>query len=88
MPDYDEIAKIHDPSALGQDYMTLFGTNYVYRLKTRSIYEEDEVYIFDVFIVHNDIKLAEFNLFKNFWKETLMLSQLKDSRAPPVISFG
>ena len=80
--------KVHDPSALGQDYMTLFGTNYVYRLRTCSIYEEGESYIFDVIIVHNDIKLAEFNLFKNFWKETLMLAQLKDPRAPPVISFG
>ena len=68
--------------------MTLFSTNYVYRLKTNSIYEEGKTYIFDLFIVHNDIKLAEFRLFENFWKETLMLSQLKDPRVPAVISFG
>ena len=86
--DYEDVKKSHDPSALGQDYMTLFGTNYIYRLKTKSIYEDDKEYIFDVFIVHNDIKLTEFNLFNNFWQETLMLSQLKDPRAPPVISFG
>lgn len=53
--------------------MTLFGTNYVYRIQTTSMFEEDKSHIFDVFIVQNDIKLAEFNLFKNFWKETLML---------------
>ena len=64
---YEDVSKIHDPSALGQDYMTLFGTNYIYRVKTKAIYEDDKVYIFDVFIVHNDIKLAEFNLFKNYW---------------------
>ena len=61
--------------------MTLFCTNYVYRLKTNSIYEDGKVYIFDVFIVHNDIKLEEFNIFKNLWKETLILSQTKDPRA-------
>ena len=54
--------------------MTLFCTNYVYRLKTSSIYEDGKIYIFDVFIVHNDIKLSEFNILENVWKETLMLS--------------
>jgi len=68
--------------------MTLFCTNYVYRLKTSSIYEEGKIYIFDVFVVHNDIKLSEFNILENVWKETLMLSQLKDPRIPPVLSFG
>ena len=56
--------------------MTLFSTNYAYRLKTNSIFEEGKVYIFDVFIVHNDIKLEEFDLFNNLWKETLILHQL------------
>ena len=59
LDDFEESKKIYDPSALGQDYMTLFGTNYVYRLKTSSIFEEGKVYIFEVFIVHNDIKLEE-----------------------------
>ena len=68
--------------------MTLFSTYYVYRVKTSSIFEEGKIYIFEIFIVHNDIKLSEFNLFKNLWKETLMLSQLKDPRIPPVLSFG
>ena len=86
---FEEIKnETYDPSALGQDYMTLFGTNYVYRLKTKSVYEEGKPYIFDVFIVHNDAKLREFNLLPNYWNETLMLSQIKDSRAQPVISFG
>ena len=68
--------------------MTLFSTNYAYRLKTNSIFEEGKVYIFDVFIVHNDIKLEEFDLFNNLWKETLILHQLQDPRIPPVLSFG
>ena len=38
--------------------------------------------------MHNDIKLAEFDLFNNLWKETLILSQLKDPKIPPVLSFG
>ena len=52
------------------------------------MFEEEKEHIFDVFIVQNDIKLAEYNLFKNFWKETLMLSQIDDVRAPAVLSFG
>ena len=38
--------------------------------------------------MHNDIKLAEFDLFNNLWKETLILSQMKDPKIPPVLSFG
>ena len=68
--------------------MTLFSTNYAYRLRTSSIFEDGKPYIFDVFIVHNDIKLAEFDLFNNLWKETLILSQLKDPKIQPVLSFG
>ena len=86
--DVEDYQKTYNPSDLGQNYMTLFSTNYAYRLKTSSIFEDGKPYIFDVFIVHNDIKLAEFDLFNNLWKETLILSQLKDPKIQPVLSFG
>lgn len=54
--------------------MNLYKINYVYRLKANAIYEQGRVYIFDVFIVKHDAKLAEFKLFENLWKETLILS--------------
>lgn len=62
--------------------------NYVYRLKTNAVYEQGRVYIFDVFIVHQDAKLADFRLFENLWKETLILSQVNDARLPRILSFG
>ena len=77
-----------DLYALGQNYLTLYNVNYVYRLKVNAIYEQGTVYIFDVFIVQQDAKLAEFRLFNNLWKETLILSQVNDPRMPRVISFG
>ena len=67
-----------DPFAVGQNYLTLYNINYVYRLKVNAIYEQGRVYIFDVFIVQQDAKLAEFHLFENIWKETLILSQVND----------
>jgi len=48
---------------MGQNYLTLFNVNYVYRLKANAIYEQGRVYIFDVFVVQQDSKLADFNLF-------------------------
>ena len=74
--------------AVGQNYLTLYSINYVYRLKTNAIYEQGRVYIFDVFIVQQDAKLAEFYLFDNLWKETLILSQVSDPRLPRIVSFG
>ena len=38
--------------------------------------------------MQQDAKLAEFRLFDNLWKETLILSQVNDPRTPRVISFG
>jgi len=60
----------------GLNHLTLYNTNYAYRLKTRSIFEQDKIYIFDIFVVHNDIKLEEFNLHKNLWRETLLLQSI------------
>lgn len=63
-----------DIYAVGQNYLTLYNVNYVYRLKTNAIYEQGRVYTFDVFIINNDSRLQEFKLFENVWKETLILS--------------
>mmetsp|Transcript_24299 Transcript_24299/g.30117 ORF Transcript_24299/g.30117 Transcript_24299/m.30117 type:complete len:107 (+) Transcript_24299:971-1291(+) len=73
---------------MGQNYLTLFNVNYVYRLKANAIYEQGHTYIFDVFIVQQDSKLADFNIFHNLWNETLILSQVTDPRLPRIFSFG
>ena len=77
-----------DLFALGQNYLTLYNINYVYRLKTNAIYQQGRVYIFDVFVIQRDAKLEEFRLFANLWKETLILSQVNDPRLPRIVSFG
>jgi len=74
-----------DMFAVGQNYLTLYNVNYVYRLKTNSVYEHGRVYIFDVFVGKKDAKLDEFQLFENLWKETLILSQVDDPRLPRVL---
>ena len=77
-----------DMYAAGQNYLTLYNVNYVYRLKANALYENGRCYIFDVFVVRQDAKLEEFTLFDNLWKETLILAQVVDSRLPRVLSFG
>jgi len=44
--------------------------------------------IFDVFVVSNDPKLDEYNLFNNLWYETLLMHSIDDSRIAPVTDFG
>jgi hypothetical protein len=34
--------------------------------------------VFDVFVAPNDMRLKEFNVFENLWKETLLLHHLKN----------
>ena len=43
-------------------------------MKTSSIYEDNKPYIFEVFIVQDDAKLAEFSIMESIWKETLILA--------------
>jgi hypothetical protein len=69
-------------------YQNLYNISYVYRMKTSSIYEDNKPYIFEVFIVQDDAKLAEFNIMESIWKETLILAQIQDQRCQPVLSFG
>ena len=66
------IDKGNPEDAASQHYCSLYNTAYVYRLKTTAIYEDNKPYIFEVFVVSNDSKLAEFNILDNLWKETLL----------------
>eukprot|EP00347_Sterkiella_histriomuscorum_P009457 403341144 len=57
-------------------YQTLFNLWYCFRIKTEAIFEpEKRDYIFDFFIL-DDSKFDEFYLFKNIWRETLLLNSL------------
>lgn len=68
--------------------LCLFNTNYAYRLKTHSIFSKSNFSIYDVFILENDAKLQDFNLFQNFWHETLLMNSIDDPRLMRVVDFG
>jgi hypothetical protein len=57
------------------NYMMLYAMDYVFRIKTRPIFEEEgETFIFDFFIL-DDLKFDEFFLYENVWRETLLLNK-------------
>ena len=68
--------------------MSLFDSSYAYRLRTLNIFEQNKSYIFDVLMINDDIKLDEFYLFENLWRETLLLHKIDDKRVSHVKSFG
>lgn len=42
-----------------------------------SLFDEDyPVKIFDVFMLNDSIKLKDYHLFENLWRETLILARL------------
>jgi hypothetical protein len=68
--------------------LLLYNTNYAYRIRTHSIFNKSLQQFFDIFIVNNDSKLEEFEVFKNIWHETLFMHSINDPRISPVIDFG
>lgn len=61
------------------NYLTLLNTNYAYRLRTLALFEQGQPTVcFDIFIVENDMRFKEYNLFENLWRETLLLHHLKN----------
>ncbi len=75
-----------------KNYLALLNSDYACRLKTHSIFESGSpTAIFDVFVLADDMKLKEFHLFDNIWRETLLLSHLfvkGENVATPVLNFG
>jgi len=57
-----------------------------------ALFEPDanKTVVFDVFIAPNDMRLKEFHVFENLWKETLLLSYLKNNsdQVAAVYNFG
>lgn len=73
------------------NYLTLLNTNYAYRLRTLALFEQGQPTVcFDIFIVENDMRFKEYNLFENLWRETLLLHHLKNQNGKvlPVVNFG
>ena len=69
-------------------YQYLFGIQYMYRMKTEALYQDrGKEHIFEVYLL-DDPKFSEFHLFKNIWRETLLLNKLEDPRIAKVHSFG
>jgi hypothetical protein len=60
-----------------KSHLTLFSSLYSFRIRSVSIFEEDfPTKIFDIFFLHDDMKLKEFMLFENIWRETAVLNHL------------
>ena len=57
-------------------------------MMTNSIFENNTEKIFDVYTINNDNKLEEFNLFRNLWRETILLHFIDDSRLLKIKNFG
>lgn len=74
------------------NYLTLQGTDYAYRIKTIALFEPEgqQSVAFDIFVVQDDMRLKEFRLFENLWKETLLLFHLRkhSDKIVAVKSFG
>jgi len=71
-------------------YQTLFELQYAFRIKTEAIFENLKEYIFDFYVL-DDPKYDDFFLFKNIWRETLLLhslTQKQDQKVNKVLSFG
>ena len=84
--------KIVDESMVNYNYLALFSNQYSYRLKTISLFEPSYPEItFDFYFVGEDLKLKEYKLFDNLWRETLLLSHLYQKEVKvcsTVLDFG
>lgn len=78
-------------------YMTLYCQDYVFRAKTKAVFEDAApYYVFDFFVL-GEQKFDEFFLFENVWRETLLLNKfhqehvkavahaVENQLAPPVL---
>lgn len=72
--------------------MTLQETDYAFRIKTLALFaaEGPKSVAFDIFVVPEDMRLKEFRLFENLWKETLLLFHFRNNpdKVVTVRNFG
>lgn len=66
---------------------TLYNNQYSFRIKTEAVFEENKPYIFDFFIL-DDFILEEFFVFKNLWRETILLNSFQDPKVAKISKFG
>jgi hypothetical protein len=83
----DKIIASNSFSGNSMRYQTLFGLQYAFRVRTEAIFEKYKEHIFDFYIT-DDPKFDEFYLFKNLWRETILLNSFADDRVFKVIKFG
>jgi hypothetical protein len=73
-------------------YLNLQETDYAFRIKTLSLFDSEgqKSVAFDIFVVPDDMRLKEFRLFDNLWKETLLLFHLRkhSDKVVAVKNFG
>lgn len=69
------------------NFMYLYNLNYTYRVKTEAIFKNKEPYFFEFFSL-NDVIFEQHYLFKNLWRETLLMNHFNDPRVQKIKSFG
>ena len=58
-----------------QNYMTLYCQDYMFRIKTKAVFEDlASYYIFDFYVL-GDQKFDEYFMFENIWRETLLMNK-------------
>lgn len=68
-------------------FMHINNLTYTYRIKTKSIFQGNQVKYFDIFVL-NDPNLEQHQMFNNIWRETILLSCFNDQRIQPIMQFG
>jgi hypothetical protein len=70
------------------DHLCYKGLTYAFKIKTHSVFTPaQDTHIFEIFVL-DDNKFEQLFLFKNIWRETLLLSTLDDPRISKVLNFG
>lgn len=69
------------------NYMHINNLTYTYRAMTKSIFNDNQIRYFDIFVL-NDQNLEQHQVFKNVWRETLLLSTFNDLRVQRIKQYG
>lgn len=85
-----ELRDERGPPQTQMQHLALFDLQYAFRAKTEAVFDGQREHVFDFFVL-DDPKYEDFYLFKNVWRETLLLHSLtarQDPSASKVLSFG
>jgi hypothetical protein len=78
---------LHEWKNVQNNFMYLYNLNYTFRIKTQAIFKNQEPHYFDMYFL-DDQMFEQHYLFRNLWRETLLLHHFDDKRVHKIKSFG